>query len=98
MVQKKVEKKGRNHCRSCLRENIISTLNFTHKRGVALSGKIRGEKKREIFEIIKKAKKISLKEIRALTDVNYNTIRSSVIGLTKAGLIKRTGKGTYEVM
>lgn len=58
---------------------------------------IRGEKRREIFEIIKKAKRISLKEIKALTNINYNTIRSAVIGLTKAGLIKRVDRGVYEL-
>lgn len=44
---------------------------------------IRGKKRKEIFEIIKKAKRISLKEIKASTNINYNTVRSSVIGLTK---------------
>lgn len=58
--------------------------------------KIRGEKKKEIHEIIKKRKKVSLKNIRESTAINYNTIRSTVISLTKAGLIKRVGRGLYE--
>jgi len=55
---------------------------------------LRGKKK-EIYEIIKNAKTISLVEIKASTNINYNTIRSSVVSLTKAGLIERVGKGTY---
>ena len=58
--------------------------------------KIRGEIRRKIYEIIKKKKKVSLKELRASTQINYNTIRSTVISLTKAGLIKRVDKGLYE--
>ena len=61
-----------------------------------MSKKIRGEKRKEIYDMIKKAKKISLKEIRASTNINYNTIRSAVIGLTKAGLIERVGRGIYK--
>ncbi|MEM2946666.1 MAG: DNA-binding protein [Candidatus Bathyarchaeia archaeon] len=57
---------------------------------------IRGKKRKEIFEIIKKAKRISLKEIKASTNINYNTVRSSVIGLTKAGLIERIDRGVYK--
>jgi len=49
---------------------------------IIMSKTVRGEKKREIYEIIKKAETISLKEIRASTDINYNTIRSSLIRLT----------------
>ncbi|PSN83020.1 hypothetical protein B9Q01_06140 [Candidatus Marsarchaeota G1 archaeon OSP_D] len=55
---------------------------------------LRGKKK-EIYKIIKSAKTISLAEIKASTNINYNTIRSSVVSLTKAGLIERVGKGTY---
>lgn len=62
-----------------------------------MSKKIRGEKRRKIFEMIKEAKRISLKEIKASTNINYNTIRSSIIGLTKAGLIKRVDRGVYEL-
>lgn len=61
-----------------------------------MNREIRGEKKKEIFEIIKKAKRISLKEIRASTNINYNTIRSAVISLTSAGLIERTERGIYK--
>jgi DeoR/GlpR family transcriptional regulator of sugar metabolism len=61
-----------------------------------MSEMFRGEKKREIYEMIKKMRKISLKEIKASTDINYNTIRSSVISLTKAGLIKRIERGIYK--
>ncbi|MFP3131182.1 MAG: DNA-binding protein [Nitrososphaeria archaeon] len=59
-----------------------------------MSAGLRGKKK-EIYEIIKNAKTISLVEIKASTNINYNTIRSSVVSLTKAGLIERVGKGTY---
>lgn len=61
-----------------------------------MNKEIRGKKRKEIFEIIKKAKRISLKEIKASTNINYNTIRSSVIGLTKAGLIERIDRGVYK--
>jgi len=46
-----------------------------------MSKKIRGDKRKEIYETIKKAKEISLKEIKASTNINYNIIRSAVIGL-----------------
>jgi len=46
--------------------------------------------------MIKKAKKISLKEIKASTNINYNTIRSAVIGLTNSGLIERIERGIYK--
>lgn len=59
--------------------------------------KVRGEKRREIYEIIKKTKKVSLMEIKALTNINYNTIRSSVISLSKAGLIERVERGVYKI-
>jgi DeoR/GlpR family transcriptional regulator of sugar metabolism len=61
-----------------------------------MSKKIRGEKRKKVYEIIQKKGKVSLKEIRALGDINYNTIRSAVIGLTKAGLIERVGRGIYK--
>jgi predicted transcriptional regulator len=54
-----------------------------------MNKEVRGEKRREIFEIIKKAKRISLKELRASTNINYNTIRSAVISLTNTSLIER---------
>jgi len=46
--------------------------------------------------MIKKAKKISLKEIKASTNINYNTIRSAVIGLTNSELIERIERGIYK--
>ena len=61
-----------------------------------MNKKIRGDKRKKIHEIIKKKGRISLKEIRASTDMNYNTIRSSVIGLTNAGLISRIERGVYQ--
>jgi len=62
-----------------------------------MSKKMRGQKRKEVFEIIKKAKKeISLEEIKSSTNINYNTIRSSVIGLTKSGLIERIKRGVYK--
>ena len=62
-----------------------------------MSKKIRGDKRKEIYEIIKKAKEISLKEIRASTSINYNSIRGIVIGLTNKGLIERVDRGLYKV-
>jgi predicted transcriptional regulator of viral defense system len=61
-----------------------------------MSKKIRGDKRKEIYETIKKAKEISLKEIKASTNINYNTIRSAVIGLTNSGLIERIERGIYK--
>ncbi|MEM3191381.1 MAG: hypothetical protein QW292_04670 [Candidatus Parvarchaeota archaeon] len=69
-----------------MKGNIISSKGKDEMR-MFMNKEIRGEKRREIFEIIKKAKRISLKEIKASTNINYNTIRSEVIELTKAGLI-----------
>ena len=56
----------------------------------------RGERYTEIYEIIKKAESMSIAEIRELTDINYNTIRSTVIRLTNRGLIERVGWGVYK--
>jgi predicted transcriptional regulator of viral defense system len=39
---------------------------------------------------------ISLQEIKKSTNINYNTIRSTVINLTKAGLIERVERGVYK--
>jgi len=64
---------------------------------ITMSKKIRGDKRKEIYEIIKKAKEISLKEIRASTSINYNSIRGIVIGLTNKGLIERVDRGLYKV-
>jgi predicted transcriptional regulator of viral defense system len=61
-----------------------------------VSRKVRGEKRKKIYEIIKKAEEISLKDIRASTDINYNTIRGAVIALTNEGLIKRVKRGAYK--
>jgi len=61
-----------------------------------MSKKMRGQKKKVVFETIKKRKEISLEEIKSLTNINYNTIRSSVISLTKAGLIERIKRGIYK--
>jgi predicted transcriptional regulator of viral defense system len=47
--------------------------------------------------MIKKTKHMSLKEIKASTNINYNTIRSAVIGLTNSGLIERIGRGLYKL-
>jgi predicted transcriptional regulator of viral defense system len=63
---------------------------------MVMSKEVRGEKRREVFEMIKKAKRISLKELRASTNINYNTIRSAVISLTNAGLIERIERGIYK--
>jgi len=63
---------------------------------VTLSVKIRGKRK-EIYEMFKKAKKMSLQEIKASTNINYNTIRSAVIGLREYGLIEWVEKGVYKI-
>jgi predicted transcriptional regulator of viral defense system len=63
---------------------------------IRMSEKIRGEKRKKILEIIKKSKMISLQEIKKSTNINYNTIRSAVINLTKAGLIERVERGLYK--
>jgi predicted transcriptional regulator of viral defense system len=64
---------------------------------IIMSKKAREKKRKEVFEIIRKAKTISLKEIRASTSINYNTIRGIVIGLTNKGLIERVDRGLYKV-
>jgi len=63
---------------------------------IKMSKKIRGKNRKEIIKIIKKAKTISPKEIRASTSINYNTIRSTLIKLTDAGLIERVKRGVYK--
>jgi predicted transcriptional regulator of viral defense system len=63
---------------------------------IRMSEKIRGEKRKKILEIIKKSKMISLQEIKKSTNINYNTIRSTVINLTKAGIIERVKRGVYK--
>jgi len=40
---------------------------------------------------------MSLKQIQSSTSINYNTIRSAVIGLTNKGLITRVGRGVYKI-
>jgi predicted transcriptional regulator of viral defense system len=55
-----------------------------------------GQTKREIYEVIKKIGPISLSGIWEATGHNPNTIRSSVVSLTNAGLIERVGKGIYK--
>lgn len=62
---------------------------------ITMSEKVRGNRKK-IYELIQKKGKISLEEIKTSTGINYNTIRSAVIGLTKAGLIKRVDRGVYQ--
>jgi predicted transcriptional regulator of viral defense system len=58
--------------------------------------KLRGEKTKEVYEIIKRSNKpVSLTELKASSNVNYNTIRGAVHRLVKRGLIKRVGKGVY---
>jgi len=61
-----------------------------------LSVEVRGKRK-QIYEMIKKAKKMSLQEIKASTDINYNTIRSAVIGLREYGLIEWVERGVYKI-
>lgn len=61
-----------------------------------MSVEVRGKRK-QIYEMIKKAKKMSLQEIKASTDINYNTIRSAVIGLREYGLIEWVERGVYKI-
>jgi len=51
---------------------------------------------RKIYELIKKKETISIPEIQASTDINYNTIRSAVIRLRNEGLIERMDRGVYK--
>jgi len=47
-----------------------------------------------ILEVLKKEKRpLTPKEIRKLTNLNYNTIRGRLQDLKKAGLVVRTEKG-----
>jgi predicted transcriptional regulator len=61
-----------------------------------LSVEVRGKRK-EIYEMIKKEKTMSLQEIKASTNINYNTIRSAVIGLREYGLIEWVKRGVYKL-
>ena len=65
------------------------------RRCYFLSKRLRGQTK-TIFEIIKQAGEISLKELKGSTEINYNTIRSAVIRMTDQGLIERVGYGKYQ--
>jgi len=58
--------------------------------------KIYGKNRLAIYDIIRKKGTISLEELRNTTSINYNSIKSAVIGLTKAGKIKRVKDGVYE--
>ena len=64
-----------------IRDKTYITIERRIKPVITMSKKIRGDKRKEIYETIKKAKEISLKEIKASTNINYNIIRSAVIGL-----------------
>lgn len=61
-----------------------------------MSVEVRGKRK-EIYEMIKKEKTMSLQEIKASTNINYNTIRSAVIGLREYGLIEWVKRGVYKL-
>jgi len=56
----------------------------------------RGWRMKKIYEIVKEKKRVSVREIMDSTDINYNTIKSSLITLTNQGLIERIGKGKYQ--
>jgi DeoR/GlpR family transcriptional regulator of sugar metabolism len=60
-----------------------------------VSKKIRGEKRKKILEMIRNSQTISLQDIKKSTNINYNTIRSTVASLIKAGLIERVERGVY---
>jgi predicted transcriptional regulator of viral defense system len=51
----------------------------------------------EIYRIVKERKKITLKELRKLCKVNYNSVRGSLIRLTNLGLLERVERGTYRL-
>lgn len=55
-----------------------------------------GTRTEEIYEMIKKEKRLSIAEIRDSTDITYNTIRSAVIRLTNLGLVERVDRGVYQ--
>jgi len=58
---------------------------------------LKGKETRKVLEVLKGAgKPLSVKEIRKLTDVNYNTIRGTLQRLVKMKLIKRVNRGVYE--
>lgn len=56
-----------------------------------------GRQTGKVYCIVKDRKKVTVEELRKLTDVNYNSIRSSLIRLTSLGLIERVDRGTYKI-
>jgi len=66
------------------------------QRRLCMPEELRGKTK-QVYDIVKKSKKVSLQELKKKTNINYNTIRGAVIRLTKRGLIKRIGRGVYEL-
>jgi len=57
---------------------------------------VRGQKK-TILDFVKRKTEVSLEDIRESTKINYNTIRSAVISLTKEGFIEKIGRGKYKI-
>jgi len=55
-----------------------------------------GQKKR-IYDEVRKAGKVTIAELKDLTEINYNTIRGALVALTNAGMIERVAKGVYRV-
>jgi len=58
---------------------------------------MRGSETKKVLDAIKRAgKPVSLAEMRASIDMNYNTMRGAVQRLLELGLIRRVDKGVYE--
>lgn len=56
-----------------------------------------GRQTGKVYCIVTERKKVTIEELRKLTDVNYNSIRSSLIRLISLGLIERVDRGTYKL-
>ena len=76
-------------------DSFISALVLI-KSTVAMEKKTRSQKTKEIYEIMRNKGEVSIKEIQASTDINYNTIRRTLSELTNAGLIRRVEKSVYQ--
>lgn len=57
---------------------------------------MRGQKG-QIHDAIRKAKTVTVDELRASTSINYNTIRGILVALTNAGMIERVERGVYKI-
>lgn len=50
-----------------------------------------------IYELIRKNETMSIREIQSSANMNYNTIRSALVGLTNKEWIERVGRGVYRI-